>query len=301
MKIIVLNGSPRPAGNTKAMISAFADGAESAGHEVTVFDICKMNIKGCLACEYCHTKAFRECVQNDDMKKIYPVLDESEMIVLASPIYYHGLSGQLQCAINRIYAFGYPKKLKKAMLLLSSGDKGVYDGAIFTYRNSFLEYLHLEDMGIYTASGDENKSEELLSKIRNAGAAMKGPDDHNIARLVIAAGDVTVKAKMNDSFAARGFMNRLPLTIKGNNSGVDYCCELEDGVMDESEMQDGWKNGDINASGGWFAILYSGEERSATYRQMIIAHLDEEDNRLVQTLPKEVEFRLSLEEPYREQ
>lgn len=58
---------------------------------------------------------------------------------------------------------------------------------------------------------------------------------------------------------------------------------------------------DINASGGWFAILYGGEEQSATYRQMIIAHLDEEDSRLIQTLPKEVEFRLSLEEPYREQ
>ena len=142
MKIIVLNGSPRPSGNTKAMISAFTEGAERAGHEVTAFDVCRMSIKGCLACEYCHTKAFRQCVQKDDMQKIYPILDEAEMIVLASPIYYHGLSGQLQCAINRIYAQGYPKKLKKAMLLLSSGDHGVYDGAIFTYRNSFLEYLH---------------------------------------------------------------------------------------------------------------------------------------------------------------
>ena len=166
MKIIVLNGSPRPSGNTKAMISAFTEGAERAGHEVTVFDVCRMNIKGCLACEYCHTKAFRQCVQKDDMQKIYPVLDEAEMIVLASPIYYHGLSGQLQCTINRIYAQGYPKKLKKAMLLLSSGDHGVYDGAIFTYRNSFLEYLHLEDMGIFTAAGDVNKSDELLTHIR---------------------------------------------------------------------------------------------------------------------------------------
>ena len=214
MKIIVLNGSPRPSGNTKAMISAFTEGAERAGHEVTVFDVCRMNIKGCLACEYCHTKAFRQCVQKDDMQKIYPVLDEAEMIVLASPIYYHGLSGQLQSTINRIYAQGYPKKLKKAMLLLSSGDHGVYDGAIFTYRNSFLEYLHLEDMGIFTAAGDENKSDELLTRIREAGAAITDPDDHNVPRLVIRSGNVTVKAKMNDSFAARDFMNRLPMTVQ---------------------------------------------------------------------------------------
>ncbi len=212
---------------------------------------------------------------------------------------YHGLSGQLQCAINRIYVQGYPKKLKKAMLLLSSGDHGVYDGAVFTYRNSFLEYLHLEDMGIFTAAGDENKSDELLTRIREAGAALTDPDDHNVPRLVIRSGDVTVKAKMNSSFAARDFMNRLPMTVTGEDSGVDYCCELEDGAIDETELQDGWKNGDINAYGGWFAILYGGEEQSASYRQMIIAHLDEADNRLIQTLPKETVFELSLEEPYR--
>ena len=300
MKIIVLNGSPRPSGNTKAMISAFTEGAERAGHEVTVFDVCRMNIKGCLACEYCHTKAFRQCVQKDEMQKIYPVLDEAEMIVLASPIYYHGLSGQLQCTINRIYAQGYPKKLKKAMLLLSSGDHGVYDGAIFTYRNSFLEYLHLEDMGIFTAAGDENKSDEMLNRIRKAGAALTDPDDRNVPRLVIRSGNVTVKAKMNGSFAARDFMNRLPMTVTGEDSGVDYCCELEDGAIDETELQDGWENGDINAYGGWFAILYGGEEQSASYRQMIIAHLDEADNRRIQTLPKEAVFELSLEEPYRD-
>ena len=182
MKIIVLNGSPNPNGNTAAMIRAYRAGAESAGHSVTVFDVCRMNIKGCLACEYCHTKAFRSCVQQDDMQKIYPVLDEAEMIVLASPIYYHGFSGQLQCAINRIYAPGYPKKLKKAALLLSSGDHGVYDGAIFAYQNSFIEYLHLEDMGIFTAAGGENQSEELLARLSAAGAALTDPDDHNTAR-----------------------------------------------------------------------------------------------------------------------
>ncbi len=177
MKIVVLNGSPRPSGNTKAMIRAYAEGAERAGHQVTVFDVCRMSIGGCLACEYCHARAFRQCIQKDAMQQIYPVLDEAEMIVLASPIYYHSLSGQLQCAINRIYALGYPKKLKKAALLLSSGDQGVYDGAIFTYRNSFLEYLHLEDMGVFTAAGEDNKSDALLNRLREAGAVLKDPDD----------------------------------------------------------------------------------------------------------------------------
>lgn len=299
MKILVLNGSPRPKGNTAAMITAYKAGAERVGHTVTVFDVCRMNIKGCLACEYCHTRKFRTCIQQDDMQKIYPALDEADMIVLASPIYYHGFSGQLQCVINRIYAPGYPKKLRKAALLLSSGDKGVYDGAIFAYQNSFIEYLHLEDMGIFTAAGSENQSEELLTRLTAAGAALTDPDDHNAARLVISSGEVTVKARMNNTMAARDFMNRLPMTVTGFDSGIDYCCECKDGALDESEMQDGWKNGDINLSGGYFAILYDGEDQSASYRQMIVAHLSEEDNCLIQTLPQKTVFELSLEEPYR--
>lgn len=59
MKILILNGSPRPEGNTAAMVGAYKAGAESAGHSVTVYNVCRMNIKGCLACEYCHTKASR--------------------------------------------------------------------------------------------------------------------------------------------------------------------------------------------------------------------------------------------------
>ena len=169
MKILVLNGSPRPNGNTAAMVSAFAAGAAASGHKVDVVNVCQKNIHGCLGCEYCHTKGNGSCIQNDDMQKVYPLLEQAEMIVLASPIYYHGFSGQLQCTLNRIYALDKPKNLRRAALFLSSGDQDVYDGAIYAYRNSFLGYLKLEDMGIYTAFGDQNKSEEFLSKLNALG------------------------------------------------------------------------------------------------------------------------------------
>ena len=49
MRILVLNGSPRPKGNTKQMVDAFQEGAESVGHQVDVIDVCKKKIAGCLA------------------------------------------------------------------------------------------------------------------------------------------------------------------------------------------------------------------------------------------------------------
>ena len=173
MNILVLNGSPRPNGNTAAMVSAFVEGASENGHNITVVPVCQKKIAGCLACEYCHNRGEGKCVQQDDMQEVYPVLEEAEMIVLASPIYYHSFTGQLQCAINRIYALDKPKNLKKAALILSSGSDDVYGGAIYEYQNSFLDYLKLEDMGIFTAFKDQNKSEEKLSELREFGRSLK--------------------------------------------------------------------------------------------------------------------------------
>lgn len=173
MNILVLNGSPRANGNTAAMVNAFVEGAKENGHQITVVPVCQKKIAGCLACEYCHTKGNGKCVQQDDMQEIYPVLDEAEMIVLASSVYYHSFTGQLQCAINRIYALDKPKNLKKAALILSSGSDHVYCGAIYEYQNSFLNYLKLEDMGIYSAYGKQNKSDEKLDELRKFGRSLK--------------------------------------------------------------------------------------------------------------------------------
>ena len=164
MKILVLNGSPRPNGNTATMVETFKNAAEAAGHQVTTFSVCKMNIKGCLACEYCHGKGHGNCIQKDDMQEIYSELADTEMIVLAAPIYYHGISGQLKCVIDRFYSALYPiapKSLKKVAMFLSSGDADMYDGAKFSYDGDFLGYLGLEGMGIFT-----NHDGNVMEKIR---------------------------------------------------------------------------------------------------------------------------------------
>ena len=176
MNILVLNGSPRPRGNTKQMAEAFREGARSAGHQVDVVDVCKLHIGGCLACEYCHTKGGGKCVQKDDMEQVYALLKNADMLVIASPIYYHGLSGQMKCVIDRFYSAAYPSKpskLKKVAMILSSGDANMYDGALFSFKGDFLDYLGLEDMGVYTAHGAQNGSEAKLAELRAFGASLK--------------------------------------------------------------------------------------------------------------------------------
>ena len=163
MKIAILNGSPR-VGNTSAMVNAFAEGVKEAGHEVEVLHVGKMKINGCLACEYCHTKGEGKCVQKDDLEKIMPAYLESDMVVFASPIYYFAPTAQLEAAWQRVYCIGKPAKATKAALLLSSGS-GAYDAAIAQYK-AFTGYVGIQDMGVCTATGDENKSEAKLAEIK---------------------------------------------------------------------------------------------------------------------------------------
>ena len=175
MNILVLNGSPRANGNTKQMIKAFEKGAIQVGHQVQIIDVCKKNIKGCLACEYCHTKGKGSCIQTDDMQEIYEYLNNADMLVLASPIYYHGISGQLKCVIDRFYSCAYPIKpirLKKVSMILSSGDADMYDGALFSFKGDFLDYLKLENMGVFTAHGSENGSYIKQKELEDFGKSL---------------------------------------------------------------------------------------------------------------------------------
>ena len=170
MKILVLNGSPRCEGNTAAMVAAFKEAAEEKGHQVKAINVTRLTIKGCLACEFCHGKGNGRCMRKDDMQDIYDELKDAEMLVLASPIYYHNISGQLKCVIDRFYAVLYPEKpesLKKVAMFLSSGDDNMYDGARFSYEGDFLNYLGLEDCGFFT-----NHDPDVMTKIREMAASL---------------------------------------------------------------------------------------------------------------------------------
>ncbi|MBR3246148.1 MAG: flavodoxin family protein [Parasporobacterium sp.] len=171
MKILVLNGSPHTKGNTTALVDAFTKGAESAGHEVVVCPVGTMNIKACLACEYCHNKGEGKCVQKDDMEKVYPELATADMVVFASPVHYFGFSGQLESALSRFYAPFQPKATKYA-LILSSMSPDVHAGIEAQYK-SMVAFFKAEDLGIKKVFGDNNKSEATLADLEAFGASVK--------------------------------------------------------------------------------------------------------------------------------
>ena len=103
-KIVVLNGSPRKKGNTSMLVKAFTEGAESAGNTVTEFFLDSMEIHGCKGCFGGHSSKECPCVQKDDMAQIYPAVKECDVVVLATPLYYWNMSGQIRTAVDRLFA-----------------------------------------------------------------------------------------------------------------------------------------------------------------------------------------------------
>ena len=165
MKILILQGSPRANGNTAWMAEEYKKAAEAAGHQVTVVNVARKKIAGCLACEYCHGKGDGACVQKDDMQELYPLMAEAEVLVLAAPIYYFTLCAQIQAPIQRLYCVNSPAKVKKMALLVSSYSPNVYDGATAEFRD-ICNYWGVENMGAVTAKIDEQKTDETRQKIQ---------------------------------------------------------------------------------------------------------------------------------------
>lgn len=150
-------------GNTEIMIEAFKDAAKK--HEVKVVDIARMDIHGCLGCKYCYAHQ-GECVQKDDMGKVFEELKDADMVVFASPIYWFDITAQLKATIDRLYAGGSTGfHFHKTALLLDAGADHVFDAAIAQYK-AMTGYLKWEDMGIITVpnmleKGSMKTSEKL--------------------------------------------------------------------------------------------------------------------------------------------
>lgn len=175
MNILVVAGSPREGGNTEIMADTFAESASASGHKVVVKKLSSLKVSPCIACKYCFTHE-GICIQKDDMNEILRDLDEADLLVLASPIYWFDVSAQTKCFIDRMYAFG--KKgfnIRSIAMLLNSGADNVYDAAEAQLK-AISSYLKWEIKGVIKVPGMSEKGSMLdtpdLQRVRDFGASL---------------------------------------------------------------------------------------------------------------------------------
>ena len=102
--ILILEGSPRPNGNSSVLSGEFTRGAQEAGHTVEILRVSHKKIAGCLGCNACYRNG-GSCVQKDDMQEVREKMLAADVIVLASPIYFYSMSAQMKTVVDRTYAF----------------------------------------------------------------------------------------------------------------------------------------------------------------------------------------------------
>ncbi|QAT49584.1 flavodoxin family protein [Caproiciproducens sp. NJN-50] len=136
-KILVLTGSPRKEGNSDLMADAFIKGAQAAGNTVKKYETGLKKINGCKACNRCYSKG-AACVFGDDFNTLAPLMEQSDMLVLATPMYWFTFPAQLKAALDKMYALligGRQSNIKESILLAcaETPEKADFDGLVRTY------------------------------------------------------------------------------------------------------------------------------------------------------------------------
>ena len=120
-KILIISASPRVNGNSDILAEQFKKGAEEAGNKVETIHLRNLNYgfcKGCLACQ-----KTGKCVLKDDIADVFPKIMEADKIVLASPVYYYSLSGQMKTFLDRCNPLYGRMKGKTFYFILTMTDK----------------------------------------------------------------------------------------------------------------------------------------------------------------------------------
>jgi multimeric flavodoxin WrbA len=122
-KVLIISTSPRKGGNSDTLADQFAKGAAEAGNDVEEISLVDKNIgfcKGCLACQ--RTK---RCVIRDDADTIEQKMEQADVLVFATPIYYYEMCGQMKTMLDRgnpLYVSDY--KFSDVYFLATAAEEG---------------------------------------------------------------------------------------------------------------------------------------------------------------------------------
>ena len=179
-RIVIINGSLRAKGNTDVIIKSLLDGAESTDAIIKQYVLRDKNINDCKGCYYCYKD--NHCSITDDMQEIHLEIQQSDLIILASPMYWWGVTGLMKTFIDRLYLY-YPKRNghfvvgKKLLVIIPMNVNEKQHGCkvymseiepiqmIFKYifKRLGMEIIDIVFYPALSAKGDAIKNEEYLN------------------------------------------------------------------------------------------------------------------------------------------
>ena len=176
-RIVVLVGSMRKGGNTDLLAQAFTEGARK-NNTVEIVSVADYKVNPCIGCNSCFTREGNQCFQKDDMVKIYEKLKIADIAVIASPVYFYGISAELKAIIDRLHTpmrNEFPIK-KLALLLVGAATLPELFDAIKLQYQLVLNFFHLKDAGMVLVKGVKDigdiKKTKSLEEAYNLGVSI---------------------------------------------------------------------------------------------------------------------------------
>ncbi|MBU0515681.1 MAG: flavodoxin family protein [Proteobacteria bacterium] len=123
MKVLGIYGSPRKGGNSDQVLDLVLEGAAKAGADIERVYVRQLDVAGCLECGACNDTG--ECAVKDDMQAVYDQLDQADVIVVGSPIFFYGPPSQLKALIDRSQAHWSRRMLQKSPAQRKTYDSGI--------------------------------------------------------------------------------------------------------------------------------------------------------------------------------
>jgi multimeric flavodoxin WrbA len=176
MRITVLVGSPRKGGNTETLADALIDGVRAAGGEATKFTLRGKKIGPCVNCNYCLTHD--GCAVKDDMAEVYALMQATDVLVFATPVYFYSMSAQLKALLDRFYnpvRDRFPIRATALLSVCADDTQRTFDPLRQTFA-AIEDFLHWKRLGEVTVENVEGKGDiaghDALQKARRLGEAL---------------------------------------------------------------------------------------------------------------------------------
>lgn len=167
MKVLGIMGSPRIRGNTDLLLDEALKGSRNHGAQVEKIIVDKLKVSPCR--EYYGCLRDGNCVIRDDMDGIYPKLLHADAVIVASPIFFYGLTAQLKALIDRCQALWARKYIlkqdlpgsdRKGVFIAVGATRGkkLFDGAILTVKY-FFEAIGVKYVDELLVTGVDKRGE----------------------------------------------------------------------------------------------------------------------------------------------
>ena len=167
-KVVVLSGSPRRGGNSDLLCDRFVDGAREAGNEVEKIFVRDNKINYCTGCGTC-LNGSKPCPQKDDMAGILDKMIAADIIVMATPVYFYTMNGQMKTLIDRTCARYTEINDKEFYFIITAADenKKMLERTLEEFRGFTYCLEGAKERGVIYGTGIWEKGEVLDKPFMN--------------------------------------------------------------------------------------------------------------------------------------